>query len=270
MKLQFKKKFEGSDPLFVVDFIADGTELSKMKIKTCMNNGGLWIKKNGQKSKKRVKKVKTLLQPNDHIEFYYDDKLDFSAQELAKEIYKGSEFAVWYKPAGLLSDGSPYSDKGSISYLVKQSNRKCFLIQRLDREVSGVMLVAYSKKMAAFFSKELQENKIKKYYQAEVMGHVACDGEISTELDGKSARTIYSVSKQEEGISSLDIEIETGRFHQIRRHLDSIDHPIMGDPRYGEGNKNKDGIKLVASACEFFDPKKRKRITVSVDGTVEG
>ena len=199
------------------------------------------------------------------VELYYDAQLDFSQEAFAKEIYKGREFSVWYKPAGLLSDGSPYADKGSINYLVKQSNRKCFLIQRLDREVAGLMIVAYSKKMAAFFSKELELGKIQKFYQAQVIGFTGESGEITTPLDGKEAHTSYRLVHQEDGHSFLDIEITTGRFHQIRRHLESIFHPILGDPRYGEGNKNKDGLKLVASACEFFDPQLKKRQMVKLD-----
>lgn len=51
--------------------------------------------------------------------------------------------------------------------------------------------------------------------------------------------------------SLLEVSIETGRLHQIRRHLAAIGHPVMGDPRYGEGNKNADGLKLVASRISF-------------------
>ncbi|MFT6630589.1 MAG: tRNA pseudouridine32 synthase/23S rRNA pseudouridine746 synthase, partial [Bacteriovoracaceae bacterium] len=76
--------------------------------------------------------------------------------------------------------------------------------------------------------------------------------------------TNYKLFKSEEGTSFCEVEITTGRFHQIRRHFDSIDHPLIGDPRYGEGNKNKDGLKLVAHKCEFFHPKKRERMTVEL------
>lgn len=265
MKLQIKQKYSERVPIYVVEFIAMHTDLSKIKIKDSIGNGGLWLKKNGQKSKMRIKKIKTLLQENDAIEFYYDSNLDFSKEAFAKEVYKGKEFSVWYKPAGLLSDGSPYAERGSISYLIKQSNRKCFLIQRLDREVSGLMLVAYSKKMAAFFSNELKEGKIQKFYQAQVIGHTEDKGMINTPLDGKEALTMYSLSHTDGGTSFLNIEITTGRYHQIRRHLDSIFHPIVGDPKYGEGNKNSDGLKLVAIVCEFFDPQKRIRQSVKLD-----
>jgi tRNA pseudouridine32 synthase/23S rRNA pseudouridine746 synthase len=190
--------------------------------------------------------------------------MEFCDDNLAIEVFKGGDFGVWYKPAGMLSDGSPYADKGSLSYLIKQNSRKCFLIQSLDREVSGLMLVAYSKKMAAFFSKEMQDGKIKKNYQAQVIGILQEDGEITQELDGKSAHTLYSVKKQSDGNTFIEVEIKTGRYHQIRRHLNMIDHPILGDPKYGKGNKNKDGLKLISHSCEIFHPKERKRITIEI------
>lgn len=64
---------------------------------------------------------------------------------------------------------------------------------------------------------------------------------IRASLDDKAAITHYEVVDSNEMSSLLKVHIETGRLHQIRRHLDSIHHPVMGDPKYGRGNKNKKG-----------------------------
>lgn len=264
MRINFKKKYEEVDDIYIVDWIASEIELSKMKIKKTIEVGGLWLTKPGQRKKERIKKIKTKIKKGSFIELNYDSSLEFTEPALAIEVYKGPEFGVWYKPPGMLSDGSPYADKGSLSHLIKSQSKKCFLIQRLDREVSGLMLVAYSKKMAAFFSKELQEKKILKFYQTQVIGFVEAEGVIDKKLDGKHAETTFKLFKEEDGTSFCEVQILTGRYHQIRRHFDSINHPIIGDPRYGEGNKNKDGIKLVAHKCEFFHPKLRERTTVEL------
>jgi tRNA pseudouridine32 synthase/23S rRNA pseudouridine746 synthase len=264
MKINFKKKYTEVEDIFVADWIATQVELSKIKIKKSIEIGGLWITKSGQRKKERIKKIKTKIQKDSIVELNYDSSMEFADESLAIEVFQGGEFGVWYKPAGMLSDGSPYADRGSLSYLIKSKSKKCFLIQRLDREVSGLMLVAYSKKMAGFFSKELQGNKISKYYQAQVLGIIKENGVIDKVLDGKTAETNYKLFKSKEGTSFCEVEITTGRFHQIRRHFDSIDHPLIGDPRYGEGNKNKDGLKLIAHKCEFFHPKKRERMTVEL------
>jgi tRNA pseudouridine32 synthase/23S rRNA pseudouridine746 synthase len=60
------------------------------------------------------------------------------------------------------------------------------------------------------------------------------------------------------------VKIDTGRLHQIRRHLEFVGHPIMGDPKYGRGNKNKDGLKLVATQLTFEDPWTGKSETYSL------
>lgn len=264
MRINYKKKYQSDENIFVVDWLATQIDLSKMKIKKTIEVGGLWIKKSEKGKKERVKKIKTKISSGWVIELNYDSSLSFADESEAFEVYKGSEFGVWYKPAGMLADGSPYADKGSITYLIRSKSKKTYLIQRLDREVSGLMLIAYSKKMAAFFSKELQDGKILKYYQGQVIGLIEQDGAIDDFLDGKEAHTLYQVEKSSDGTTFLNIEIKTGRYHQIRRHLNMIDHPLIGDPKYGEGNKNKDGLKLVSHKCEIFDPKQRKRITIEL------
>lgn len=266
MRIEFKKKYELDEEKYVVDYLASHIDMSKIKIKSAIGQGSLWIKEATSKSKKRIKKIKFLIKKNDFVEFYFDDSLCFDQEANAYEAYRGKEFGVWFKPAGLLSDSTVFSDRGSLSYVIKQSGKKCFLIQRLDREVSGLMIVAYSKKMASFFSKELRENKIKKMYQVQVLGNVLKkEGVIETPLDGKAAKTIYKVHASHERMSELVVEIITGRFHQIRRHLCSIEHPVLGDPKYGKDNKNKEGLQLVAHFNEFFDPNLRKRVQVKLD-----
>jgi tRNA pseudouridine32 synthase/23S rRNA pseudouridine746 synthase len=85
---------------------------------------------------------------------------------------------------------------------------------------------------------------------------------IDPALDGKSALTEIAVDHydQETFTSKVYIVIRTGRKHQIRRHFEMIGHPVMGDPRYGEGNKNKEGMQLAATALEFQCPFNKKKL----------
>jgi len=79
----------------------------------------------------------------------------------------------------------------------------------------------------------------------------AVEGEIDQPLDGKGAKTRYRVISchPETNTAVLEVEIETGRLHQICRHLAAIGHPVMGDPKYGTGNR--DGRPLRLCACEL-------------------
>ncbi len=264
MKFTIRKKFTEKSPQFVADYLINVSELSKMKIKKTIEVGGLWIKRKDKKKKERVKKIKTQLFNGDFIEFYYDDQLQFVDEKECFEVYKGKGFGVWYKPVGMLSDGSPYADKGSLSYAIKKQGKKCFLIQRLDREVSGLILVAYMKDAASFYSKELQNSKIEKFYNVEVLGHIEEAGKIDIDLDEKESHTEYVPIKHKDNTTILEVQIKTGRYHQIRRHFNLIEHPVIGDPKYGQNNKNKTGLKLEAVKLGLFDKTLRKRVIIEV------
>ena len=133
-------------------------------------------------------------------------------------------------------------------------------INRLDKDTEGLLIVAKDKYSASILSKNL--SNIKKCYKAICCGIIHSDGEIHTSIkkdvgikrivsdDGKPSITKYKVLKYIEDNTLLDIEIMTGRCHQIRVHLQSIGHPILGDPLYGEG----DMLHLTSYKIEFNDP----------------
>jgi tRNA pseudouridine32 synthase/23S rRNA pseudouridine746 synthase len=128
------------------------------------------------------------------------------------------------------------------------------------------MIVGYSSEAAAKLSDLFQKNQITKTYQAIVLGEMekGTRQTINESLDGKEAVTHFEVLANKEGKSLLIVWIETGRLHQIRRHLDFIGHPVMGDPKYGRGNKNRDGLKLLAKSLKFLDPWTRKTVEMSL------
>jgi tRNA pseudouridine32 synthase/23S rRNA pseudouridine746 synthase len=87
-------------------------------------------------------------------------------------------------------------------------------------------------------------------------GPESSDGRIDLPLDGRTATTEYSVERYDPttGTSLVDAVMRTGRRHQLRRHFAMAGFPVMGDPRYGENNKNTDGLKLTAWGLEFACP----------------
>jgi tRNA pseudouridine32 synthase/23S rRNA pseudouridine746 synthase len=140
-----------------------------------------------------------------------------------------------------------------------QSSREIFLVHRLDREASGVMLLAHSKDAAAKLSELFQKNLVSKRYLVAVLGNLGekCrHGTINLPLDGKPSLTEFTVKSftPETNTSIADVSIRTGRLHQIRRHLDMIGLPVIGDPKYGTGNKNTEGMKLSAVSLKFRCP----------------
>ena len=115
-----------------------------------------------------------------------------------------------------------------------------------------------------------QKRRIEKRYRALAAGKpVADDGPhiIDLALDGRPARTRYSVLRYDAATdrSLLEIQTLTGRRHQIRRHFNLIGHPIVGDPQYGRNNKNQQGLQLVAYRLSFQCPITHTLMDLEID-----
>lgn len=245
--------------LKVVDFLANKSKLPKAEIKRALDFGCLSLKSIG-KNKKCLRKATYLLKKDDQLEFHYKESLIIEARQIEKpiEIYSEKGWGIWYKPSGILSYGNKYGDGSSILRFVEKSKGEAYLIHRLDRESSGLMAFAYNKKAAQYLSRLWVQRKVKKYYQIIVRGILEVDTkwqEIDYSLEGKEAITKYQCKNNNaDETSFIDVEILTGRMHQIRRHFDMLGYPVMGDPKYGRNNKNQDGLKLLAYALEFVPP----------------
>jgi tRNA pseudouridine32 synthase/23S rRNA pseudouridine746 synthase len=242
------------------DFLASKTGISKMKVKDAMNKGAVWIKKKGRLA--RLRKATTLLQPGAHIELHYDSNLLSLVPPKPKLISDQMNYSVWLKPSGLMAQGTMFGDHCSLlrqAELFFQMKRPVFLVHRLDREADGIMLIAHTKEAAARLSELFQKKEIVKEYRIEVLGSLGEPGRkgtIDLPLDGKTAVTDYETIHYDarKNTTTASAFIKTGRLHQIRRHFDMIGHPVMGDPKYGKANKNKEGMKLTAVSLKFLCP----------------
>lgn len=254
MKFVYTAKIE--EPEVLVDVLARQTELSKSTIKDCLNKGAVWLKRPRRKEQ-RIRRSKCLLKQNDSIHLYYDSAILSQPVPEAECVADEKNYSIWNKPAGLLSQGTRYGDHCSLLRVVEKhfGKREVFLVHRLDREASGLVLIAHDRKTAAAFSMLFgnnREDSVEKWYQATVHGLVQDTGKqirIDQPLDGKQSCSMVRVisADVERNRTLLEIRILTGRFHQIRRHLSSIDHPIVGDYRYGK----RTGDKLQLQACRL-------------------
>lgn len=267
-----KKNVKADDPLVLIDFLEKHSQLSKSTLKKVLNNGGVWWRKQTNSKRVRIRKAKADLTTESLVELFFDPKFISLEVPEAKVVYDQREWGLWYKPQGLLSQGTDFGDHCTILRQVEKIKGKSFLVHRLDREAHGLMLIAYSQKAAAAFSLQWQKGDVKKFYKVEVLGDISeryqSGGEINFNLDGKEARTTFSILKNDMNSSILLVQIHTGRLHQIRRHFDMIGFPVMGDPKYGKGNKNYEGIRLMAYKLEFHDPFAGKNVSYSLDEIV--
>jgi tRNA pseudouridine32 synthase/23S rRNA pseudouridine746 synthase len=253
---------EGDSP-GACDFISMHTGLSKTRIKEAMNKGAVWLKRRGR-GRIRLRKATFRLQKGDTLEMCYDPKVLALEPPKARCLKDFTHYSLWFKPSDLLTQGTDFGDHGSLLRQVEthfNPPRKALPVHRLDREASGLLLVAHTREAAGRLSALFQEKKIIKRYRAEVSGiPEKNEGVILEPLNGKDAVTKYRVvSRNPETLrSTVVLEIETGRLHQIRRHLAGIGHPVMGDPRYGQGNKDGKPMRLTAYEMEWICPFTRR------------
>ena len=226
-----------------------------------MAKGAVWLKK-PKRGRHRIRRARKALRPGDRISIYYDDAILSLTPPQPQLISDQKRYSVWLKPAGLLSQGTKFGDHCTLLRQVEQqyrSKRDVYLVHRLDREASGLTLLAHDKVAAAKISHLFQHQQMIKRYAACVRGNPAesrPNGRIDYQLDGKPAATEFTVEvyDAETRTATVRIVMNSGRKHQIRRHFELIGHPVMGDPRYGTDNKDLSGLQLVATGLEFTCP----------------
>ncbi len=198
-------------------------------------------------------------------------------------LYEDSDILVAVKPPGLLTMGTE-RDKARTLYAMltayvrkgySRSPKRIFIVHRLDRDTSGIVIFAKSMEAKLRLQGQWEETE-KKYiavvhgrcekreamistYLAENKAHVVYSTTDSTK--GKLSHTAYRVLKDTKEFSLLEVNLLTGRKHQIRVHLASIGHPVMGDEKYGEGKKAYNRLALHAKSISFTHPISGKRLT---------
>jgi len=165
-------------------------------------------------------------------------------------LYEDDNIMVINKPAGLAVQGGKGVKTALDAILAEIRKPAPLLVHRLDKDTSGVLLTAKGRENAAHFSRLLNSAKIKKQYIAICAGLPKNEKGVITDkllIHGnlKTSETRYKILKTsvftEEALeySALELELGTGRMHQIRRHLAMIGNPILGDDKYGDFALNK-------------------------------
>jgi len=206
----------------------------------------------------------TPVRAGDRVEVTYDPNQGYKPKRPVREdrafslVYEDAQLLVVEKAAGVLTVPSERGESNTLvervaAYLGKgQAQRRVHLVHRLDREVSGLLVIAKSETVARALIEQFQQHKPERRYAALVAGHVrGTQGTLKTFLATKNnldrysapesaetelAITHYAVKRTWPDATYLDVRLETGRRHQIRVHLAEAGHPVLGDPRYGRGH----------------------------------
>ena len=206
---------------------------------------------------------------------------------MVKVIYEDNHLLVVEKPVNILSQGDDTNDKDMVNLLkqyVKEKYNKpgnvyIGLVHRLDRPVGGVMVFAKTSKAASRLSDQVRTKTFKKTYRAVIHGTMKKSEDTLLDYlyknkktnmvsvvnknhkEGKYSELSYSTLGKKDRFSLVEIDLKTGRSHQIRVQFSSRNHPLFGDQRYGQ-NVNKIGqqIALWAHKVSFEHPTTKERM----------
>jgi tRNA pseudouridine32 synthase/23S rRNA pseudouridine746 synthase len=243
--------------------LAKHTPLSQAKIKDAMQKGAVWLLRG--KGKQRLRRASKALKSGDTLELNYNPQLLNQRVSEPQLIHDATDYSVWFKPYGLYCQGSRWGDFASINRWVEShlpaltntAERPVFLVHRLDRATSGLMLLCHSKTAARLFSSMFAEGKIDKRYQAIVHGDFSSlppDYKVERDVDGKPSCSVFSHVAHNANHSLVNVKLLTGRKHQIRQHLSSLGYPIVGDRLYGSGAEDGRDLQLQSVSLQFICP----------------
>ena len=241
----------------------DERQLSKQALKQVMQKGAVWLTDNGKT--RRVRRAKTKLKIGQELHLYYNsDALtdDFEHPALVEDC---GVYSVWYKPSGMMSQGSKWGDHSTIARFAElnlEPQRTAFLVHRLDRATQGVILVAHTKQAVKVLTGLFEQRNITKKYQAIVDGRFIEPKVYKKNIDGRSAHTKVSPLSycNKNNYTLVDVEIGTGRKHQIRRHLSEDGFAIIGDRLYGAADSSTEcDLQLCAYSLVFECPLLNKK-----------
>ncbi|MBL4584262.1 MAG: RNA pseudouridine synthase [Pseudomonadales bacterium] len=259
-----------------VDLLAAASGFSKQRVKQVMKNGAVWL--THQENTRRLRRAKRALAIGSELHFYYDETIQAAVPKTPELIADQGDYSVFFKPQGMYSQGSKWGDQCTINRWVEQNmDRPAFVVHRLDRAAMGLMLIAHTKTAAAKLSALFERRLVEKKYRTRVIGKFEPASMVfDNDIEGRTALSRANLLEfdADNNCSLLEVEIETGRKHQIRRHLAEAGYPILGDRLYGttddkNGTDQKDqackasetegpteliDLQLVATDLSFVDP----------------
>ncbi len=241
-------------------FLADRTGVSRARIQRCIDDGDASV--NG-----RPARASHRLRPGDAVECETPESVstDILAEDLPLAVvYEDADLLVVEKPAGQVTHPAAGVTRGTLAnalayYLSADAPGRAAqrpgLAHRLDRDTSGVMAVAKTEFALESLADQFRTRTVGKRYVALTYGRVdAATGAIDAPLDrdrknrlkmavcapgtGRAALSLYAVRRRYHEFTLLDVEIKTGRTHQIRVHCAHIGHPVVADALYGGGREN--------------------------------
>jgi len=245
--------------------------LTRSQIQTLNRSGAVRVDERQYKSGYRIRGGETI-----EVDLRVIEPAPLTPEQIPLQIYyEDDDLAVIEKPAGLVvhpgSGSTTTLVHGLLFHFQKLStaagSSRPGIVHRIDKKTSGLLVVAKNNVAHARLSKAFHDREVEKRYAALVHGvprqstgiielSVGRHRTVRTRMSaggprGRSAYTEYRVQERFRGFSLLDVQIRTGRTHQIRVHLSAIGHPVVGDDVYGE-RSFKEFVRKFGSIDRYF------------------
>ncbi len=256
-----------------IEYVLSGDlSLSGNIIKKLKATGGILVNGENAHINRRLKEgeMLTLIFPSENSDNIVPEEMELDI------IYEDDDIIAVNKPYGIETHPSKESYIGTLANGVMHYFNGTFtfrVITRLDKETSGVVLIAKNALSAQRLNEKMQKRKIQKEYVAVVCGSLCEEGVIDAPIkrvegirravaeDGKEAITQYKVEKEAEGLTLVRLKPLTGRTHQIRVHLAHIGAPIYGDWLYGN-ERAGERVRLHCARLTFCHPSNEREIVI--------
>ena len=267
MRLKVEKEGE------LLDYLYNNLDMPKKRIKQYLTHGSIFVNNN------RTTKYNYKLVPGMNIVIDTDSK---NKKTLPFDIlFEDEHIIVVNKPSGLLTIATEKEKDKTLYHIVREylvsKNKfaKVFIVHRLDKDTSGIVVLAKDEKTKNKLQENWNEYVTVREYVAVVHGHLKNESdrvvqklkETKTNLvyptkdeDGKEAITNYKVIKENENYSMVSINIETGRKNQIRVAFQTLRNPIVGDKKYGDPRDKESRLYLHANRLKIYYPELKKDI----------
>ena len=267
-------------------FLAENTPLSRTAIQKLIENGE--VKVNEERSNKKY-----LVCAEDVIVFSYEEKVltDILPENIPLDIvYEDEDLIVVNKPKDMVVHPAPGSYDGTlVNALLYQCKElsdingyyRPGIIHRIDKDTSGLIVCAKNDQAHQFIAEQLKDKTCYRKYYAIVSGVIQNnEGQIDapigrspknrqlmcvTSHNSKQAITDFTVLERYGDSTLLDVSLETGRTHQIRVHMQYINHPVINDNKYGKKIIDETGQYLHAYFLSFIHPKTNERVSFQTE-----
>ncbi len=259
----------------LIDYLVSNTDYTKTKIKSLLKYKNITVNGKVPLSHDYVLKKGQVVEISKEKKASKIGSIDI--------IYEDDNYLVVNKPSGMLTISTEKEKNRTLYHMVreyihnKNKHEKIFIVHRLDRETSGLVLFCKNEELRDKIQENWEKVAVKREYHAVVLGLMEKKKDrlvsylkenkmnlvyVSKTNDGKEAITNYEVVRENKN-SLLKIWIETGRKNQIRVQLANINHPILGDKKYG--NLKGKRLLLCANRLDIRDPKSRKVLSFEIN-----